>query len=133
MRYIDIKGGVKLPLYFDLFALAEAEESAGTLNTWDDQLASSKRVDTLSNLIAALGNSGLRAENLDPVLAPEWVKKHLLVHKIYEYQNTVITAIMDGNRTEEVEQNTERDLVLERIKKVRVNEDLPSAASSTTL
>ena len=133
MRYIDIKGGVKLPLYFDLFALAEAEESVGTMNTWDDQLASGKRVDTLANLITALGNSGLRAENLDAALTPEWVKKHLIVHKLNEYNAAVIMAIMDGNRTEEVEQNTERDLVLERIKKARVNEGLPSAASSTTL
>ncbi len=133
--HVPLKGGVVVPLEFDADALHDAEMRVGLNNTWGDKLNDPKtHTDTLIALFTVFMNCGFRhteGNDFAPI-GEDWVKAHMTPYRFFDYEMAIRKVLARGGETEEDDGSGERDLVLERIKKTKVNEGLHTAASSTT-
>ena len=112
-------GGREIPMRFRMDQFAEAEETVGNMGKITELIIEGKRrVRNVVSLIRIMGNAGLKKAGEKPDLTDEWLMENMEPHRLKDYQEAVINCLKAEEQSEaktEMNENEERDLVLEEI------------------
>lgn len=110
-------GGRDIPLLFNMPQYEALEEAVGILSDTPALfLKGRNRIKNIAIAIRVMGNGGLEAAGEKPDLTDEWVLKNMRPAWLRTYQIAVLAAITAGMHME-IQEEKERDLVLEEIER----------------